>query len=358
MFFVYSDSILEKDINIRQIGLSIKKLSTIEKKKIIEEYENIYSKRKIIHQINKLRNAGFIKYKKLREEYEDNGELFNSILDIYKYENIYPVFHRNIDYLVNHVYKVSINDKQLSKFIEIEDYRVFISQFISTCDSNKLQKNNKSVPNIPFELRRNIKKHSNIAYDELLIKYIFNCLNYESYHIFYVKNNLSKYLNLMLDFFNKIPEDQVFRYIEVLELYFLQSRLSENNIINNVLIMESLLIKDESTNIEKNLILKTPLIIRKMNKKYSLNETAGILKFIYRIRSDIVHGNSEKTISDFNTLKQTVTNLEYPTIKSASKMRKKKIIVKFASQLSDEIINMVIKSWFLYPDVLFFIKNN
>ena len=122
--------------------------------------------------------------------------------------------------------------------------------------------------------------------------------------------------------------------------------------------MESLLIKDESTNIEKNLILKTPLIIRKMNKKYSLNETAGILKFIYRIRSDIVHGNSEKTISDFNTLKQTVTNLEYPTIKSASKMRKKKIIVKFASQLSDEIINMVIKSWFLYPDVLFFIKNN
>lgn len=111
--------------------------------------------------------------------------------------------------------------------------------------------------------------------------------------------------------------------------------------MTNVIIIESLIVKNNSNNISKEFTLKLGIIAIESGAKYSNEDLKYILNYIYRIRTILIHGNINEVFVEYNTLIQNVQKIETLNNKNLPKMSKYKNILYFTDKLSYEFYNCI-----------------
>lgn len=369
MYFIYCSNRFENNYRneIKQFGLKFYSLNNIQREKIKKEYDRIYSKRNDIYKSLNKNEEGLVlfNYKK-RKELEVDREL-SFIIDMIRQEKKKPTFHKNIDDFLNNILVLEIDSKRLSKYIDSHDFRIFIHQFIDfhfIFDSNICNKKNDKEISLPYQMKRMYREKSTPDFmdlsKELIIKYIFNFYEQSSYGCFAVNKSFENYLSCISKFSNSISSEELFKFIEILEIFFTNSRLSQNNILNDTLIIESLLIKKDSNSIEKEFVLKTGIIYKnsKLKKYYSNEDLSVILHYLYGMRSTIIHGSMEKIFECYNKFSLKVKAIPCSKFDSVSKMQKKIMILKFTERLSYEFVKLVLIYWINNYDEISFLRNN
>ena len=200
------------------------------------------------------------------------------------------------------------------------------------------------------------KRYNFSSEEEIIAKYLYNDCDVPSTHLYVSSKHLKKHCDIMYKFFSNLNADDIFRFIEIMEMYNMTNGFRPNLLINNILIIESLIVKDDKE-IAKEFVHKTALFLINGNQGYKLKDCIPILDYLYNARSDIVHGNTSKLFNDFSKLKEKLPYLKYPNTDRESKMHKKIMIVEFSYAMSDKILNDILKLWFLNPEELKFIKN-
>lgn len=369
MYFIYSENELEKDfyLHIKQFGLTFYSLKSEQRDYIIERYNSLYKKKsKIRSCIIKKEDGRFLFDIKKKRELQEDEELID-IIESMKTNKKIPVFHQNIERVLSHILVLEIETSKLCKFIDVCDFRIFVHQFINfhyifNFDENYKQDQNLSLP-YSMKSRFIGKKilELNDLTDEMIIKFLFDFYDQESYGCFYVTNYFSDYLFSIFDFLNMIPSDDVFKFIEILEMYFSNARLSQNNILNDIQIMESLLIKKESNNKEKEFVLKTGIIYKesKLKKYHSNDDLSVVLHYLYDMRSTIIHGSTENIFNCYNNkLVQKIKSIDCPKFEGISKMKRKMMILSFTERLTYHFLKIVLIFWIKNNDKIMFLKNN
>lgn len=369
MYFIYCDKLNNTKYKneIKQFGLKFYSIKEKQKSHIKEVYCNIYnSKEKINRAIIKQEDGTFRFNIDKRKELMQNPNL-SLIVEIMRFEKIKPIFHKNIDNFLDNIIVLEINEEKLSKYIEKRDFRIFINQFIDfhyIYDPNtKSQIKSKDII-LPYDIRKIHQRDENPTYDklveEILIKYLFNFHKISSYGCFYAEESFIKYLSAISKFTESISSNELFKFIEILEIFYSNARLSQNNILNDTLIIESLLVKKESDFISREFVLKTGIIYKDSNfKKYYTNEDlTAILTYVYNIRSAIIHGSLDGIFSCYNSLSQKVKSFTCPRFENMSKMDKKIEILQFTEEISYEFVKIVLLYWINYNDKITFLKNN
>lgn len=371
MYFIYCEKPIEQKfkINIPRFGLTFSSLNNHQSKYIKEQYDEIYSERFKIYKALIYSDDGVIKFdRNKKKSLEENSKLIDIIQMIY-YNRIKPIFHKDVEKLLKHIIVVDVDNNRLNKYIAEEDFRLFIAQFVNLhklFDQKGTKKQHKQRKYIPYINRKYREKTFPDLRDltrEIIQKYMLNICEQESYGCLSVGKSFIQYLMSIGKFINTISNEDVFKFIEIMELFFSNSRLAQNNILNDILIIESLLINRESDSISKEFILKTGIVYKyskdsKKKRNYSNKDLRVILKYLYEMRSIIIHGNTEKIFDNYNKLTMKNNSLNYPKIGKVSKMQKKIIILKFTEELSYEFVKMVFLYWINNTNKIDFIRNN
>lgn len=353
MNYVFTEGITDFDIEFSKLGLTIRRLNKTEKNNFIKRYQEVYKLKKDFNNCIKTYNTDRSKYRSLRAELESKDNIIDFLFHEWRlYENK-PIFHKSLNSLFDKIMIIDIKEEKLKKYIEPEDFSVFIRQFINLTFIYDEKKHLGKDP----ERRLFISKRYNFtAEEEIIAKYLYNDCNVPSAHLFVSSKYLYKHCDIMNKFFLNQNADDIFRFIEIIEMYNMTNGFKPNLLINNILIIESLIVKDDK-DLAKEFVHKTALFLINGNKNYKLKDCISILDYLYNARSDIVHGNTSKLFNDFSKLKEKLPYLNYPSIDRESKMHKKIMIVDFSYAISDQILNDILKLWFLKSDELKFIKN-
>lgn len=354
MYYIYVDGINSFSNEFAQIGLSIRKLNKKEKTILINRYNEIYKNRYQIRKLIKSYKDDRHLYRKLSYESFNDEILIELILYKFRMEDKKPIFHKNIINLFDKLMIIKVDKIKLSKYIEHESFDIFVRQFFDMAYVYD-EEDYKNTTN-----RHNnylIRRYNLTSVDEMVLRYLYNDFEYSSKYILRGSNSLMTYCQVMDKFFKTLSSKDIFRFIEILEMYNIKYGYPMNFVINNILVIESLIIKEESPTICKDFILKGSLLLKDSNLRSKLDDYKIILNYIYSVRSDLVHGNNEKLLEDYSKLKSQLPNLNYPEIGKISKMKRKKIIVDFTYVISEKILNSILKMWFVNPYELSFIKN-
>lgn len=370
MYFIYCDKPYEQSfsVNINRFGIKIYPLNKSQFNYIDKQYSYLYKSRvKIRNSIIKKEDGSFrFNYEK-RKELEIDENLFD-LIDTMRQNKKIPVFHKNIQEFLNHLIVLEIDSSKLSKYIDCDDFRVFIRQFINfyhvfdIC-SKKERKKEKEF-SISYNMKKRYREKKELELhdvtQEIIIKYLLGFPEEEGYSCFGVNESFYDYLNIISKFLNTISNEELFKFIEIMEMYFTNSKLSQNNILNDTLIIESLLIKKESNSIEKEFVLKAGVIYKdsKLKKHYSNDDLSTILHFIYNIRSTIIHGSMEKIFDNYNTFCQKIKEIECIKFNNMSKMQKKLCILHFTETISYEFVKIILRYWITNNDKIMFLKEN
>lgn len=369
MYFLYSCNSFDFNykITIKQFGLKIHSLNSKQREHIIHRYKSIYEKRNKINRALNKNEDGEIRFDYQKRKEIENDEDLKYLIYMIRQERIKPVFHKNLESLLNNILVLEIDSSKLSKYIDNNDFRIFIHQFIDfhyIFDSDLKSRKNENEVSLPYQMRKMYRLKKNPDFEDLvnefLIKYIFNFNNQSSYGCIFVNESFERYLTIVCKFCNSISSDELFKFIEILEMLFTNSRLSQNNILNDTLIIESLLIKKESNNIEKEFVLKTGIIYKysKLEKNYTNEDLSTILHYIYDVRSIIIHGSLEKIFDCYNKLSLKCKSFICPKFDSVSKMQKKISILKFTESISYKFVKIVLLYWINNNEKISFLKNN
>ena len=352
MNYVYTDGITDFEMDISKLGLTIRKLNEKEKQYFLKRYQKIYDLKRKINDCIKSYGNDRLKFRKQRLELENYDVVIEFLLHEWRFHENKPVFHKCINSLFDKLMVIEIDEEKLKKYIEPEDFHIFLKQFIGLSfiyDERRIDANRNKPLFIP-------KRYNLTAEEEIIVKYLFNDYTTPSAHLFVSSKYLKKHCNIMHNFFSNLNADEIFRFIEIIEMYNMINGFKPNLLINNILIIESLVLNDKDKDIAKEFVRKAALFLISGDQKYKLKECISILDYLYNVRSDIVHGNTSKLFNDYNKLKESLPYLKYPNIDRESKMHKKIIIVEFSYEISDYILNDILKLWFLKTDELNFIK--
>lgn len=369
MYFIYCDKFRNTKYKneIKKFGVKFYSLKEKQKSHIKEVYSNIYnSKEKINRAILKQEDGTFRFNIDKRKELIQNPNL-SLIIDIMRFEKIKPVFHKNIDSFLDNIIVLEIDEAKLSEYIEKRDFRIFIDQFIDfhyIYNPNTKNQIKSRDTILPYGIRKIHQRDGNPTYDklveEILIKYLFNFHKINSYGCFYAEESFIEYLSAISKFTKSKSSDELFKFIEILEIFYSNARLSQNNILNDTLIIESLLVKKESDFIKREFVLKTGIIYKesKLKKYYTNDDLTTILSYLYSMRSKIIHGSLEGIISCYDSLSKKVKSFTCPNFENMSKMDKKIKILKFTEELSYDFVKLVLIYWINNNDKIIFLKNN
>ena len=363
MYAIYCDTKINMYVNLKRIGIKIRPLSIKEKEQIIQKYNILSSNKNNIYKFARLRKQRNLVANKIYDLVDD--ELTIDILNLIRFERYNIVIHKNIKEVLNKVAIVQTNDIVLNKYIRLRDSHIFVKKFINLYklyEQGVTSKNNNfDIPIKYKKIYRQSEKEPDIdnLSNELILKYVFDGLKSETYGCFYVKKSFQDYINYVSIFINKLSDLDIFKFIQLMEMYFLNNYISySNNILTNVIIIESLIVKSNSNNISKEFVLKSGIIAIESGIKYSNKDLKYILNYIYRIRSILIHGNINEVFTEYNTLIQNVQKIEALNNKNLPKMSKYKNILYFTDKLSYEFLTIVFKYWISNTDKLNFIKNN
>lgn len=369
MYFIYCEELSGRkiNVNIKQLGLKIRPLNDSQFDYIKQEYEKIYKKNRTVKECLRISDDGIVSldYRK-RKELEKDDSLIN-IINMIRQEKIQPIFHRNIEKFLSHILILELDSKVLSKYIDCQDFRIFVHQFIDfhhvfdTMISSKKRINDISIP---YQMKKNYRDKDNPEFKdlsaEIIIKYLFNFYNQNSYGCFYTNKSFEHYLLRISKFIDTISAEELFKFIEILEMFFSNAKLSQNNILNDTLIIESLLINKESNNIKKEFVLKTGIIYKdsKLKKYYSNEDLSVLLQYLYDMRSSIIHGSMGKIFDCYNKFSQRIKFIPCSKFENISKMQKKISILKFTERISYDFVKLVLMYWINNNDKITYLRNN
>ena len=354
MYYVTTIGTNDFEIELSKLGITVRKLNEEEKKEFILRYEEIYSKKNIFNACARAYGEDFAKYRKIKAEIDTEDNVMNFLLHEWRFNEKKPVFHKSIDQLFEKIMVISVDEEKLQKYVEKEDFVPFLRQFFKMShiyDEIGIYNDDHDRTRLGFGIRR----YNLSLADEVIVKFLFDDLTAQSPHIFAASQYLKKYCETMYKFISSLNSDSIFRFIEIIEMHNMTSGFKPNLLVNNILIIESLIVKDDK-DLAKEFVRKTALFLMSGDEKYELQKSVTILDYLYKARSDIVHGNTAKLITDFSQLKLDLPNLKYPSMTRASKMYKKVVIVDFTYALSRSVLNDILRLWFEKPAELEFVK--
>ena len=354
MYYIYTEGKNDFESEFPQIGIKIRNLTDDEKKKIGNRYKEIYNNRIKFHSMLRLFEIDRALFRKLEFvfRYEELNELFIREFRLYKKK---PIFHVNISNLLEKIMVIEVQENKIEKYIESEEIEMFIKRFLKLAH---IYDKKDDVEDLSYNNRSHFGRCNLSPIDEIIIKHLYNDFSNTSHYVIKGANCLFEYCITMKCFFENLNSTDVFRFVEILEMYNLKYDYRQNLVVNNVLVMESLVIKEDSQTIARDFTLKLSLLISESSHEYELEDYAFIFDYLYSVRSDIVHGNTEKLLNDYSKLKSKLPGLDYPSIGNVSKMKRKRMIIAFSYIISKEILDTILKVWFSNPSKLNFIKNS
>lgn len=370
MHIVYVDFILSKQINIKKLGITFRMLNKKEKDFLL-------------YNVNE-----FLKYKeetidlvKKYKKYDKNSNAFLvDILDyndkkrsivMFGYELLISGFEYNeykeIEKIINHLLVIECNNEILNTYVDSKSVISFISNLIGasniyneTLVTDKMRFNS----DYTYILTDNLfNKESDRFLIDIMINLIFYYNHEKILNNKYILKQVpltKKYLEKIECFISELDADGIIKFVEILDLLYSKVSIIQNSIINNVLIVESLLI-NENSNIQKDYVLKGGMILRKYFKnKSELNNKAikELLTFVYDIRSDIVHGNMKKIENDLNKINQKNSDVKKLVGKVEDYLTKKNKALGIAYTVSMFVTRSVIRYWIDNPYDVHYLKNN
>lgn len=353
MYYIYTEGTTDFETIFSKLGLTIRKLNDKEKEIFSKRYKELCSFKNSYNDCIKEYEKDKSKFRKLRVELESKDNIIDFLLHEWYLHNNKPVFHKSLKSLFEKIMVININEEKLKKYIEPEDFIVFLRQFVGL---SFIYDERKEI-DIEQDKRLYIsKKYSITAEEEIIVKYLYNDCSNPSKSLLVSSRYLKKHCEIMSQFLLDLNADEIFRFIEIMEMYNMVNGFKPNLLINNVMIIESLIVKDDK-DLAKEFVRKTALFLISGNNSYKMMDCISILDYLYNVRSDIVHGNTRKLFNDYAILKEKLPHLDYPDTNRQSKMHKKIMIVEFSYVLSDQILIDILKLWFSKPNELNFIKN-
>lgn len=310
---IYSNERLKGKIELKKIGLIFRNLNDEEKSLIIENY------RKII--INKKNKNLAKKYKDIREnreryERKEVEDTYSALIkmeerDKFLYDVIFSLYldiiknsfeRMNLTYIKQYIKKLIVVEIDFEKFTKQFEEKYIktllpkildFSNYISTTDGEIKEFN--AFP-FDFDMIANEQNQYHIKSLGLLLN------EYETNNSFNMKN-LEKLEKLL----NKHDAEFNFNFMVIIDNMFRDDSLVENRIVNKVAFLERLLITKED-NKQETFILKVGILCNGLlgisNEKLSKQ-----LKEIYKIRSSIVHGDSDTIINNIEKYKSIFSDL-------------------------------------------------
>ena len=353
MNYIYTNGTTNFEIEFPKLGLTIRALNEEEKERFLTRYKKVCNFKKSFNDCIDAYDKDKAQFRNLRTELETNDNIIECLLHEWRFHEKKPVFSKSLNELFDKIMIIDINEEKLKKYIEPEDFSIFIRQFIglSFIYNEKKEFGAKHDKSLFISQRYNFT-----AEEEIIAKYLFNDCTTPSPHLFISSKHLKKYCDIMKQFFLNLNADEIFRFIEIMEMYNMVKGFKPNLLVNNILIMESLIVKDDK-DLAKEFVRKTALFLINGNKNYKLKDCITILDYLYNARSDVVHGNTLKLFNDYSNLMNALPHLNYPNTDRESKMHKKIMIVEFSYELSDYILKDILKLWLSKPEELAFIKN-
>lgn len=293
-FYFRLSNLKLESICLKKLGITIRKVSIDEVNCMLNNIFNIFNK-----DINKLiklgkkflisKNFDFSKEKDMKEFDEFNKKLESyteqersAILGLINLRSQTVFTRKNVENSLKQFYTLDVDETKFTKYYDLSYLKqIFLliidfTRFLSSEDlTSKIELNYNSL----FEFDRinleNFSEYQNgIITNKFIIEY-----NYEQL-VLLLKLLNTKNINFIMSFLTSIA--------------FLNnsSGTIENNILNKVSLIERLIIKENSENIQEQFVLKVGAICfdGPINNEY----LSDMLKSIYDIRSIIVHGNDNK----------------------------------------------------------------
>ncbi len=341
---------LEDKIEFDKIGIQFRPIN----EKEIQVIEEKYVDKELINTANECYNNITQKTNRKKINEKDFFDFVRSLfvievskdkLNKYIDEWTHYSFLRRIFNLYNELYL----NESVSARSHIDRYHRLI--FVNDCFDIFMRR--------PLVMRKNLPKKELTDYDicGLLVYYFLVKNNTVPVDMFCSKYN--DYLKNLASFFSKSNNEDIEKIIDVLEFWFTDTFNNKNKLVNNVLVLESLLMASNS-NIEKNFIAKCGLLVYRTKSELSKNNSeqlSSIINFIYSIRSDVVHGNINNVYNDYNILKNKIGDV-INSSSSNSRKRKRDEIYSLAYSYSHELVVSVIKFWLDNKNELDFIRDN
>lgn len=363
MFNIITDFILSKNIKIDKLGIKFRKLRVNEKKLILNQIDSIY-----------LKNKKVINYVINNYDIEDDLKLS---VDLLKYDDLtqqivkFCFFGVKSGFSLNSLSKIK---KLLERVIIIECDKNIISEYLEENKISKLVSNLLCLFDI-YSKNIRINEKVRMNYDFILTDNIINP-NEKDYYQNLIFNlvasygndkKMKKFVELSEDyllqlkaFISRLNKNEIRRFLTVIDLLYADYSMIQNSVVNKVTIIESILLNEDS-DIRVNFVLKTGLILKcytgtksEENNRFLNN----ILGYTYDVRSAIVHGNEEKILEIFNSIKQKNKNIiSLIHIKNETYNDKKIQAIILADTFVTLSVRAVIKYWIDNPSIISYMKN-
>ena len=343
---------LDNKLELEKIGVTFRQINDNEVDIISNKYNA--DMEKVIDIANECYNS--ITKNKNKKKIEEK-EFLSFIRRLFVIEISKDKLNKYIDEMTNYTFVRRIfnlyNELYIDKKISLRSRvdRTYKYVFINDCLDYYMRR--------PLFMRHNLIKNEITDYDVCaLVVYYLLALN-DTIPIDFYPSKYVDYLNNLSSFFSKSNTEDIEKMIDILEFWFTDAFNNKNKLVNNVLVLESLLMSSNS-NIEKNFIAKCGLLVYRTKSSLSNNtseQLSAILAFVYSIRSDVVHGNINNVYNDYNILKTKIGDI-IETSPSKSRKRKRDEIYLLAYNYSSELVVTAIKFWFDNKNELDFIKDN
>lgn len=363
MYTVYFDFKLRKKINITTLGITIRNTSKKEKDLIFKNVNKIISKKEQIlsfyEKNNNLDENSLLFIDKI-SQISDNEtrELIMASFGLLKAKWVFNDID-NIKKIINQLVIIEVDSLKLKEH-GIIDEKKFISNILllnNVCESPLFDKKITSHKDYTFILEDNPLDQSDKYYFHgLMISFVFKYseVDYKSFREVATTNG---FLMKLEDFLNKLDINNIYKFINIIDLLFSDYSMIQNAIISNVTIIESLIIR-EKEDIEKAFILKGGLILKKYLTKSSNDAVKSLLQFTYNIRSDIVHGNYDKVLNDLNKLNQTTKETKKLLSEVSTTINKRNDAYTIALTISTLLSRATTKYWIENPTETEYMKKN
>lgn len=368
MYYIYLDYIIDETIIFDKIGISIRPLSNDEKNKLMDNINYILKYKTDMMKLVKKYNFEESNFEQIYElakskDKDPNGIImmgYYALKDNFKFNSI-----RTINKIVNHMVVIDVDKEKITKYVDEKYISKFVSNFLNlgiiydkAVNTNEIRRN----IDYTYILDNNIFEDNEEFYHQILLTIVMSYNGKDVPKKIVVRNvDISdNYLSEIKKFEKKLDNEELIKFFEILDLLYSHPSMIQNAILNNVLIVESLII-NEKANIEKDYILKGGMILKEylnLNSKISNERIRTFLKFVYDIRSDIIHGNNKKIQTDLNTLNQKIKGVKklIGTINTYKETKDSAFSVAYT--LSYYVTLSVIKYWINNPTGVNYLKNN
>lgn len=367
MYYIHINDKIEKKIHFKKIGITIRPLNNKEKNALNKYIDYILGYKKNIYTLVKKYNFNDTEYDQILElskskKIDPNGIIMMGYLalkDGFVFNN-----KRTIKNTIDHLIAIDVDKKITKKYIEDKYINKFVSNFLNLSNIyNKKIDKAEMIYNKDYTylLENNIFKDNKEYFHQILLSLIMSYQKNNSKPLIVRDVDLSKnFLMQFIEFEKKLDNFDIIRFFEILDIFNSNPSMIQNAILNNVLIVESLLMNDKS-NIQKEYVLKGGIILKKSlnskNKK-ACDNLKYFLSFVYNIRSDIIHGNNKKIEEDLNTLNNKNKNINKIFGETKNYKDTKNKAFKIAYTISLFVTLSVIKYWIKNPTEIYYLKIN